>query len=166
MIAGLSIEAFVTLHVVVSLVAIATGLVAMGALARGHWLGGWQLAFLVTTAATSITGFLFPFSGITPAVVVGAVSLAVLAVAFGAFAVRRRAGPARTVYAISGVAALYLNLFVLVAQLFLKVPALQALAPTQAEPPFLIAQLAVLAASIALCVAATRAARRAVPQPA
>ena len=160
MIPGLSIDALLTFHVAVSMIGIATGLVAMPALAAGRWLPGWQAAFLITTALTSITGFLFPFGGITPAVVFGIVSMIALAVAAAALpgrATRRGAGIA---YAVSATFALYLNLFVLVVQSFQKVSALQPLAPTQSEPPFAIAQLVVLVACLAIGALAVRSVRR------
>jgi hypothetical protein len=150
MIPGLSIDTLLTVHVTVSLLGIATGLVAMPALAAGRWLPGWQAGFLVTTALTSITGFLFPFSGVTPAFVFGVVSLVLLAAAGAALPARARSRAATIVYAITATLAFYLNLVVLVVQSFQKLPALQPLAPTQSEPPFLAAQLVVLAAVIVI----------------
>ena len=122
MIPGLSIETLLTVHVAVSLIGIATGLVAMPALAAGRWLGGWQAAFLITTALTSVTGFLFPFSGVTPAFLFGVISMVALAVTAAAwpFRAQRAAGIA---YAVAATLALYLNLFVLIVQSFQKVPA-------------------------------------------
>lgn len=150
MIPGLSIDTLVTVHVAISLVGIATGLVAMPALAAGRWLAGWQAAFLVSTALTSITGFLFPFGGVTPAFVFGVVSLALLAIAAAAWSGRRRHRAAALAYAISAALALYLNLVVLVVQSFQKLPALQPLAPTQSEPAFLVAQVVILAATVTM----------------
>lgn len=159
MILGLSIPAFVALHVAISLFGIVTGLVALGALATGRFLKGWQAAFLVTTILTSVSGFMFPFGGITPAFGFGVISLIVLAIAIFALLRYSRRGRARAVYAISATIALYLNLFVLVVQSFLKVPALQMLAPTQTEPPFAIAQGIVLLSSLCLGWMAVRVAR-------
>ena len=150
MILGLSIPAFVALHVAISLIGIVTGLISLPLLALGRKPGALHSAFLATTLATTLTGFLFPFGGITPALVTGAVSTLVLAVAIGShvrFATSRRA---RLVHAVSATIALYLNLFVLVVQGFLKIPALNFLAPTGTEPAFLIAQSLVLAGSVAL----------------
>lgn len=158
MILGLSIPAFVAVHVAISLIGIATGLVALGALATGRFLKGWQAAFLITTILTSVTGFMFPFGGVTPAFGFGVISLIVLAIALVALLRHGRRGRARAVYAISATIALYLNLFVLVVQSFLKVPALQTLAPTQTEPPFAIAQGIVLLASLWLGWRAVRVA--------
>lgn len=140
MILGLSIPAFIALHVAISLVGIVAGLVALPALAKGHFLPGTQAIFLVTTLLTSLTGFLFPFRGFTPAIGVGIVSTLVLIVAFVALYGLKLRGRARGVYAVSATAALWMNLFVLVVQGFLKVPALNLLAPTGSEPPFLAAQ--------------------------
>ncbi len=150
MILGLSIPAFVALHVGISLIGIVTGLIALPLLAAGRRPGTLHIVFLATTLATTLTGFLFPFGGITPALLTGVVSTLVLLVAIGAF--RRFATSRRTalVYAVSAMTGLYLNLFVLVVQSFLKVPALNALAPTGTEPAFLLAQGLVLAGSIAL----------------
>lgn len=159
MIPGLSIETLLTVHVAVSLIGIATGLVAMPALAAGRWLVGWQAAFQITTALTSVTGFLFPFSGVTPAFLFGVISMVVLAVtaATWPFRAQRAAGIA---YAVAATLALYLNLFVLIVQSFQKVPALQPLAPTQSEPPFVMAQTILLIAALATGVLAVRTARR------
>lgn len=159
MILGLSIPAFIALHVGISLIGIVTGLVAMAALAARRWLPGLHAVFLVTTAATSLTGFLFPFRGFTPALGVGVISTVILAVAFAALYAFGLRGRARTVYVVSAMAALYLNLFVLVVQSFLKLPALNALAPTGTEPPFAAAQAAMLVASLILGVAAYRGSR-------
>ncbi|WP_336957717.1 hypothetical protein [Sphingobium aquiterrae] len=163
MILGLSVQAFIQLHVAISLIGILTGLIAMPALASGRWLGGWQAAFLATTAATSITGFLFPFRGPTPALMVGAISIVVLAIALTALYGFGLRGRARATYAVSATIALYFNLFVLVVQGFLKVPALQAIGPTQASPAFIVAQTLVLGLSVVLGVLAVTGARRARP---
>jgi hypothetical protein len=163
MILGLSVQAFIQLHVAISLIGILTGLVAMPALASGRWLNGWQAVFLFTTAATSITGFLFPFRGVTPALMTGVISVAILAVSFVALYGLGLKGRARAAYAVSATAALYLNLFVLVVQGFLKVPALQAIGPTQASPAFIVAQTLVLGLSVVLCYFAVTGARAARP---
>jgi hypothetical protein len=108
-------------------------------------LDGWTRLFLVTTIATSATGFFFPFHGITPAIIVGIISLVLLAVAIIARYARHLAGVWRWIYVVTAMVALYLNVFVLIVQLFQKVPALKALAPTQSELPFAVAQLLTLA---------------------
>lgn len=143
---GLPIEILIAVHVVISLIAIIAGVIALTALANGRWHAGWQYLFLLTTLATSLTGFLFPFRGFTPALGTGIVSLFALAVAFTALFVFGREGFSGKVYAVSASMSLWLNLFVLVVQAFLKVPVLNAIAPTGTEPPFFAAQAAVLAA--------------------
>jgi len=136
--------AFTIFHVILSLVAIVSGLAVVYALLGSKRLNGWNTLFLTTTAATSITGFLFPFHGFTPGIGVGILSLIVLAIAFLALYRFRLAGGWSRTYAITAVVALYFNMFVLVVQLFEKVPALKAIAPTQSELPFQMAQAAVL----------------------
>jgi hypothetical protein len=101
---------------------------------------GWNLIFLTTTIATSVSGFLFPFFTLLPSHIVGVISLLVLAVAVWARYPKRLAGTAGSIYAATAVLALYLNVFVLVVQLFLKIPSINALAPTQSEPPFAVTQ--------------------------
>ena len=145
MMLGMSGETFTVVHVIISLIGIASGMVVLYAMIEGRPPGGWTTLFLATTVATSLTGFMFPISGLTPAHVVGAISLAVLAVALFALYGRVLAGPWRAIYVISAVAALDLNVFVGVVQAFQKLPPLQNLAPTQSEPPFLVAQTVVLA---------------------
>jgi hypothetical protein len=145
MIWGLSTSAFTLVHVALSLVGIVAGLVAMFGLVAGKRLDRWTVVFLATTVATSVTGFGFPFDHLLPSHKVGIVSLLVLPLAIAARYAFHLAGVWRRIYVIGAAVALYLNIFVLVVQLFLKVPALKAIAPTQKEPPFVIAQLAVLA---------------------
>lgn len=156
MIPGLSIDVLLPVHVAISLVAIATGLWAMGALATGRWLPAGQATFLITTALTSITGFLFPFSGVTPAFLFGVISLVLLAIAVAALPARATRRLAAIAYAVTATFALYLNLVVLVVQSFQKLPALQPLAPNQNEPPFLAAQLVVLVAVLAIGLLSSR----------
>jgi hypothetical protein len=156
---------FTIVHVVVSLIGIATGLVVLAGLLNGRRLDGWTIGFLTSTIATSLTGFGFPFERLLPSHIIGAISLVVLAAALYARYVRLMAGGWRSIYVTTAVASLYLNVFVLVVQLFLKVPALNALAPTQSEPPFAIAQSIVLVVFVALGVAATRRFRDVVSGP-
>ncbi len=144
------LAAFTLFHVALSLVGILAGLVVVFGLIAGKWLKGWTGLFLTTTVATSATGFLFPYHGFKPSYAVGIVSLLVLAIAMFAFYGRGLAGAWRRTYVISAVISLYLNVFVLVAQLFMKVPALKALAPTQSEPPFLVTQVVVMVVFIIL----------------
>lgn len=148
-------------HTWLSLIAIATGIVVVFELIRGRDLPWVTALFLATAAATSLTGFGFPFNTVLPSHIVGAVALAVLAATFPARYLFGYAGPWRVIYVIGVVISLYLLMFVGVAQAFLKVPVLQASAPTQSEPPFAIAQLAVLAIFVALGWAALRGGRHA-----
>jgi hypothetical protein len=150
MILGLPLAAFTTLHAVISVLGIVSGFVVVLGWISGRSSAGWTLLFLVTTVLTSATGFLFPSTSFGPPQVLGILSLAVLAVAIPALYVFHLAGICRVVYILSAAAALYFNVFVGVAQAFQKLPLLQPLAPTQSEPPFLIAQIAVLAIFIVL----------------
>ena len=143
MILGMSLETFTLIHVLVSLVGIASGLVVMYGFLTNSRLDRWTAVFLTTTALTSITGFLFPFRGVTPAISLGFTSIVVLAITIVTrYGLHLRW---RKTYVITACALLYFNLFVLVVQSFEKVPALRAVAPTQKEPPFAIAQVIVLA---------------------
>lgn len=144
MILGMSTATYTFLHVLISLIGIGSGLIVMFGLLTGKRLDGLTAVFLVTTVLTSVTGFGFPFEHLLPSHVVGMISLVILAVAIPARYVFHLAGAWRWIYVVGAATALYLNVFVLVVQSFMKVPALRALAPTQKEPPFLIAQLAVL----------------------
>lgn len=144
------LAAFTLFHVVLSLVGIFTGFVVLSSLFTAKYSNGWTATFLITTAATSVTGFLFPFRKFLPSHAVGIVSLLVLAVTIPALYVFHLAGPWRRTYVIGAVIALYLNVFVLIAQFFMKIPALKALAPTQSEPPFLGTQVLVMVIFIVL----------------
>ena len=156
MILGMSTPAFTLLHVVISLVAIASGLVVAAGMYRSRPLRGWAALFLITTIATSVTGFLFHSKSFGPPHVVGVISLVILVVALLALYLHRLAGAWRAVYVVCALTALYLNCFVLVAQAFQKVPALRALAPQGSEPPFALTQLSLLAAFLALGFFANR----------
>lgn len=149
---GIPTDLFVEIHVVLSLIGIASGLVVLYGLVTGKLLGGWTAVFLVTTILTGITGFPLPPFGLDPARIVGIILLVLLAVAVIALYAFHLAGPWRWIYVIAAVAALYLNCFVGVAQAFQKLGFLRALAPTQSEPPFVIAQIAVLVAFVVLGV--------------
>ncbi|HEX4227706.1 MAG TPA: hypothetical protein VHZ07_03480 [Bryobacteraceae bacterium] len=150
------LAAFTLFHVVLSLVGIGSGLVVLFGLLTSRRFDGWTLLFLITTAATSVTGFLFPFHRFLPSHAVGILSLIVLCIAIVARYTFRLAGPWRTTYVITATIALYFNVFVLVAQMFQKIPSLKALAPTQSEPPFQLAQLVVLILFIVLGILAAR----------
>lgn len=166
MILGMSTATFTLLHVLISLVGIGSGFVVLYGLLTAKRLDGWTAVFLTTTALTSISGFGFPFDHLLPSHKVGIISLVVLAAAIPARYVFHLSGSWRSVYVIGSALALYLNVFVLVVQSFLKVPALKALAPTQKEPPFLIAQLAVLLAFIWLTILAVKRFRIGTERPA
>jgi hypothetical protein len=140
MILGMSLETFTILHVVISLIAIVTGFIVVIGMIDGKRLPGWTALFLLTTVLTSLTGFLFPFGGITPGIVVGILSSVLLVVALFALYIRHLTHAWRWIYAITAVAALYLNVFVSIAQAFQKIPFIRALAPTQSEPSFLVVQ--------------------------
>ncbi len=145
-------KTFTVIHVLISFVGIFSGFVVVyGFLARKP-SEKWTAIFLATTVATSVTGFGFPFERLLPSHIVGIISLVILAPAIYARYRRHLAGRWRTVYVIGAVISLYLNVFVLVVQAFLKTPALKALAPTQTEPPFKIAQGIVFAIFVTLGV--------------
>lgn len=147
---------FTLIHVLISLVGILSGGVVLQGMLKARRLDRWTTIFLATTVATSVTGFLFPFHGFTPALGTGILSMVALAIAIYALYDRKLTGIWRKTYVISAVFSLYLNVFVLVVQLFLHVPAIHALAPKQTEPPFVISQLLVLVTFIALGIQATK----------
>lgn len=147
---------FTFFHTALSLIGIVSGLVVVFGLFSAKPMPGWTGVFLITTVATSVTGFGFPFFGLLPSHKVGIVSLVILAIAIFARYARRLAGASRWVYVVGAVTALYLNVFVLVVQLYRKVPALHALAPTQTERPFQLTQLVVLVLFIAAGVRAVK----------
>lgn len=156
---GFDLATYTFVHVVISLIGIASGVVVLIGLLTGKWLNASTAVFLVTTVLTSLTGYGFPFTHLLPSHVIGAISLVLLALAIYARYSRRLAGGWRAIYVTTAVAALYFNVFVLVVQSFLKVPALNALAPTQSEPPFAVAQLIVLLVFVGLGTLAVRRSR-------
>jgi hypothetical protein len=153
---GFDIVTLTLAHVALSVLAIFAGLVVSGGFIAGRRLDGWTGVYLVTTAVTNITGFLFPFTRFLPAHGVGIVSLLILPIVLWARYGKQLAGGWRRVFVAGVVLLLYLNVFVLVAQLFLRTPALIASAPTQSEPPFLVTQLATLVLFLWLGRAAVR----------
>jgi hypothetical protein len=150
MILGMSLRTFTYLHVYISLIAIGAGFIVVYGMIAAKRLPLLTNIFLFTTALTSLTGFLFPFKGVTPAIVLGILSLVVLVVAVIARRRNHTGGAWRGTYVISAILALYLNFFVLIVQSFQKIPALHALAPTQSELPFKLAQLVTLALIISV----------------
>jgi hypothetical protein len=148
------LSTFTSVHVALSLVGIGSGFVVVFGLLTAKRLDALTAVFLASTAATSVTGFGFPFERFLPSHAVGIISLVVLAIAVLARYARRLAGPSRRTYVVSAVTALYLNVFVLIVQAFRRVPILTAMAPTQTEPPFLFAQVVVLVLFVVLAVKA------------
>jgi hypothetical protein len=158
---GMSISTFTVFHVVISLIAVGTGLIVLFGLIAGRLLPLLTGVFLATTVATSVTGFMFPFKGITPGIKLGIVSMVVLAAALAARYLLHLAGTWRATFVISSAIALYLNVLVLIVQMFLKLPALHALAPTQTEPAFKIVQTTSIVVFLVLTVLALRGFRNA-----
>ena len=158
MVLGLSLSTFTLLHVVISLAGIASGFIVLIGLFGSNRMGGMTALFLVTTILTSATGFLFPFTELLPSHVIAIISLVLLLVACIALYGRKLAGRWRAIYVVTAMLSLYLNVFVLVIQAFLKVPALHALAPSvpPAEPPFLVVQGIVLLFFVVVIVGAVR----------
>ena len=159
MILGMSVATFTFIHVVLSLIGIAAGIVVVIEMLGSKKSDAWATLFLVTTVLTSVTGFFFPRDQLLPSHIVGIISLVLLAVAIAALRAYRLAGRWRGIYVVTAIAALYLNVFVAVVQGFLKIPFLTALAPTQHEPPFAIVQGLVLLLFIAAGVFAFRSFR-------
>ena len=159
MVLGMSLSTFTTVHVIISLVGIASGLVVIGAMLANRPLGAMNLVFLVTTIATSVTGFFFPFISFGPPHVLGVLSLIVLAVALWALYGAGLTGPWRWVYVASAVVAEYFNVFVGVVQSFGKIAPLHALAPTGGGPVFAAAQGVVLLVFVLLGWRAVKAFR-------
>jgi hypothetical protein len=147
---------FTLIHVLLSLVGIFTGLVVVGGLMAGVRLDGWIGLFLAATVLTNVTAFGFPFHALLPSHIVAGISLLVLPVAIAARYWKHLSGPWRQVFVLATLSALYLNIFVLLAQLFVKIPALIIIAPTQKAPAFVATQLLVLALFARLGTAAVR----------
>lgn len=145
MILGLSLETFTILHVIITLIAIAAGFVVVIGMLGSKRLPGWTALFLLMTILTSVTGFMFPIHGFTPALGVGIISMVLLAIALLALYAKHLTGAWRWIYVVTAVTALWFNFFVLIVQSFQKISFLHVLAPTQSnEPAFLIAQSAAL----------------------
>src|SRR6201996_3237384 len=133
MLLGLSLSAFTELHVVISLIAIVVGLVVMVGMLGPYHAGALTGIFLLFTILTNVTGFMFPFNGVTPGLLIGILSCVLLAIACFALYSMKAAGPWRWIYLLTALVSLYLNTFVLVIQSFLKIPALHEIAP--GNPP-------------------------------
>jgi hypothetical protein len=158
MVLGLSLSAFTTLHVVISLIAIVAGLIVMFGMLGPYHAGGLTGIFLLLTILTSVTGFMFPFNGITPGILIGILSAVLLAIACLALYGMQLKGAWRWIYAATALAALYLNVFVLVTQGFLKIPALHELAPGNPPngPAFAVVQGIVLLFFVVMIIGAVR----------
>ena len=144
------------IHVVLSLVGIASGVVVAYGLLTGKPFGAWTALFLATTVLTSVTGFPLPPFGFDAARAIGTISLVLWAVAIAALYAFHLGGAWRWIYIVTALAAFYLNAFVGVVQAFQKLPFLQPLAPTQSEPPFVVAQLVLIAAFVVVAILAVR----------
>jgi hypothetical protein len=158
MVLGLSLSAFTTLHVVISLIAIVAGLIVMFGMLGPYRAGALTAIFLLFTVLTSVTGFMFPFAGVTPAILIGILSVVLLAIACIALYAMKAAGPWRWIYAVTALASLYLNVFVLIVQGFVKIPTLHALAPGNPPngPAFAVAQGVVLLFFVVTIIGAVR----------
>ena len=154
MMLGLSLSAFTTLHVVISLIAIVAGLIVMFGMLGTYHAGGLTAIFLILTILTSVTGFMFPFNGVTPAILVGVLSCVLLAIACIALYAMKASGPWRWIYVLTALVSLYLNVFVLVIQSFLKIPPLHEIAPGNppAGPAFAVVQGVVLVFFIVMII--------------
>ena len=156
MVLGMSLSTYTILHVILSLIGIGTGFIGLFGLINGRLLSPWNVVFLVTTILTSLTGFGFPNTKVTPGIVLGILSMIVLAIALLALYVFHLKGGWRRTYAITAMIALYFNVFVLIAQTFEHVPVFHALAPTGAETPFKVAQTLLLVLFAVLISAAAK----------
>lgn len=152
----LGLTTFTWIHTLLSLVAIVAGIVVVKGLLGSRVPGGWTALYLVTAIATSVTGFFFPFTRLIDSHYIGIASLVLFALAILARYAFRLAGAWRWVYALGMVLSLYFLVLVTLTQIFKRVPALTAMAPTQSEPPFLVAQLVTLAIFVWLAIAAAR----------
>ena len=143
---GLSLSAFTNLHVIITLIAIVAGLIVMFGMVGPYKSGGLTAIFLLFTILTSVTGFMFPFNGVTPGILIGILSVILLVLACLALYSMKLAGPWRWIYVLTALVSLYLNVFVLVIQSFLKITPLHELAPGNppAGPAFAVVQGIVL----------------------
>jgi len=156
MILGLSLMQFTFLHVFMSLVGIGAGVFVIFGLLTSRKLRILTDLFLLSTVLTSLTGFLFPFKGFTPGIILGILSLIALIFAIIGLYVKKLAGSWRSIYVISVCVAFYFNFFVLIAQTFDKVSVLKAAAPSMSSPAFSITQILVLMLFIMLTYRANK----------
>jgi hypothetical protein len=158
MILGMSLSTFATVHVIISLIAIVSGIVVMFGLLGSNRMPGLTAIFLLFTILTSATGFVFPFEKLMPSHMIGILSLVLLAIACIALYGTKLSGAWRGIYVVTALISLYLNVFVLIIQSFLKVAPLHALAPSvpPSEPPFAVVQGIVLLFFVIVIVGAVR----------
>ena len=164
MVLGMSLANFTMVHVIISLIGIVSGIIVMFGMLGSKRMPGLTAIFLLSTILTSATGFGFPFTQLLPSHMIGILSLVLLAIACIALYAMRLAGPWRWIYVMTALASLYLNVFVLVIQAFLKIPVLHALAPSvpPSEPPFAVIQGLVLLFFVIVIIGAWRRFRPAV----
>jgi hypothetical protein len=148
------LQIYTIIHTLISLVAIFTGFVVLFGLLTGNRIDGWTKWFLISAVATTVTGFFFPFHGITPAIKLGIISSVVLVITIYARYAKHLAGAWRWIYVVGASVTLYFNVFVGIVQSFEKIPALKAMAPTQSESPFKLTQLVALALFVLLTLVA------------
>lgn len=155
---GLSLQAVTILHVVISLIGIVSGLVVLFGLLKSELKPGMTALFLVSTILTNATGFMFPFEKLLPSHIIAILSLVLLVIACVALYGWKLSGTWRTIYLVTAIASLYLNVFVLVIQSFLKIGPLHELAPSvpPSEPPFAVTQGIVLVLFVVAGIAALR----------
>jgi hypothetical protein len=158
MILGMSLATFTTVHVIISLIAIVSGILVMFGLLGSNRMPAMTAIFLLFTILTSATGFLFPFEKLLPSHMIGILSLVLLAIACIALYGMKLSGAWRWIYALTAMIALYLNIFVLIIQAFLKIGPLHALAPSvpPSEPPFAVVQGIVLLFFILVIIGTVR----------
>jgi hypothetical protein len=158
MILGMSLSTLTAVHVVISLIGIVSGIVVMFGLLGSNRMPGLTAIFLLFTILTSATGFLFPFEKLLPSHIISILSLVLLAIACIALYGMNLSGAWRWIYAVTALISLYLNVFVLVIQSFLKIGPLHALAPSvpPSEPPFAVVQVIVLVFFVVATIGAIR----------
>jgi hypothetical protein len=153
----MSMPPLALVHVIISLIGIGSGFIVLFGMFAGKRLDGWTALFLTTTILTSVTGFIFfPFEKITPGIILGVLSLIVLGIAVYARYSEKMTGGWRSTFVLTAMIAQWFNVFVLIAQIFQKVPAANALAPTPNAPAFLITQTVVMIIFIVLIVIAVK----------
>ena len=158
MMLGLSLSTYTIIHVIISLIAIAAGFITVFGMLTGNRMASWTAIFLATTILTSVTGFGFPFEQLLPSHMIGILSLVLLLVACVALYGTGLSGIWRPIYVVTALASLYLNVFVLIIQSFLKVPALHQIAPGNPPmgPAFAAVQGIVLVFFVVVIVGAWR----------